>query len=231
MPLPRRLAYKDRYVRSLVQEISGGSSTLPPVQFLPGVPTQFTVSWTQEQFTAVLSALMTGADLSYPDEAHEVVWSLLKQVELPSMLIPPAGNDSRVDLWARFAATNGWTMFYNGITNQPFGYYINQVTPGNGNQYIWDVWMTPGTWNADVLWVRNANCANGQLIWTVVGSGVTNVIGSFNMHGTLAYNQLNSYSFSMPETGKIRIIFQANGNTSPSTNYYMLLTAVHLWRS
>lgn len=65
--------------------MTGGSSTLPPVYFTEGVETEFTVKFTLEQWTDVISALYTGADLSYPDRAHEVIWHLLKQVEYPNM--------------------------------------------------------------------------------------------------------------------------------------------------
>ena len=49
-------------------------------------PIKFLVEMSQNEFTKLLSAVMTGADLSYPNESHEVVWILLRQVECPVSL-------------------------------------------------------------------------------------------------------------------------------------------------
>lgn len=230
MPNIRRLAYKDRYVWRLKQEISGGSSLLPPIQFQPGTPTQFTVQWTQEQWNEVFSALMTGADLSYPEKSHEVVWHLLRQVEYPMALLPPAGNDSRVDLWARLNIDLSWTQFYNGVTQQPFGHYINQVTPAINQSYVWKVYLTPGNWNLEVLWVRLPNSANARIYWSVFGSGVVNNITTLNMHGTVLYNQRSQYTFTVTSAEMLVIGMTAISLPAGSTNYYMGLTGLNLWR-
>lgn len=69
-----------RYVQSLVQSIEHGGETPNPASIESGVTR--TVTLTQQEFTQVLSALMTGADIIYPDNSHSVVWSFLKAFEI-----------------------------------------------------------------------------------------------------------------------------------------------------
>ena len=83
MTLPRKLQFKDRFVYHLTRQIEGdceGEAILFPDNT---TPIKFVVEMSQNEFTAMLSALMTGADLSYPEKSHEVVWALLRQVECP----------------------------------------------------------------------------------------------------------------------------------------------------
>lgn len=86
MTLPRKLEYKDRFVFELIQSISGDCEGTP-IQF-PDNTTKikFLVEMNLIESVKLLSALMTGADLSYPDESHEVVWSWLRQLECPVSL-------------------------------------------------------------------------------------------------------------------------------------------------
>lgn len=83
MTLPRKLAYKDKFVFKLVQEIdddcAGNEIVFPDNE----TPIKFIVEMNLLEATKLLSALMTGADLSYPNEAHDVVWIWLRQLECP----------------------------------------------------------------------------------------------------------------------------------------------------
>ena len=208
--------------------MTGGSSTLPPVQFSPSVQTPFTVSFTQEEFTEVLSALMTGADLSYPEKSHEVVWHLLKQVEYPTMLLPPAGNDSHIDLWAQLANKPGYTSLYQGTTVQAFGHYYIQQTPAIFQQYVWTANLTPGNWQATVLFFRTTNQGTMRLYWTVPLSGVVNNIGDFNLSGSTLANATLTATFTMTTSALVQIVGISIAPTSPSTGYAMPLTLIRL---
>lgn len=84
--LPRKLAHKDKFVYKLIQEIDDGC-TAEPIAFPDDTtPIKFLVEMNLNEFTKILSALMTGADLSFPNEAHEVTWILLRQLECPVSL-------------------------------------------------------------------------------------------------------------------------------------------------
>jgi len=78
--MTRELAWKDTFVEKLVQEITDdsceGSSVLLDTDY-----NYIALELTEEQWTILFSALKTGADLSYGDMSHEVVWWFLKGVE------------------------------------------------------------------------------------------------------------------------------------------------------
>ena len=83
MTLPRKLQFKDRFVYHLTRQIEGDCEGEPILFPDDETPIKFVVEMSQNEFTSILSALMTGADLSYPENSHEVVWRLLRQVECP----------------------------------------------------------------------------------------------------------------------------------------------------
>ena len=230
MPNVRRLAYRDAFVWSLIQTISGGSSTLPPVEFFPGTPTTFTVSWTQEQWNEVFSALMTGADLSYPEKAHEVVWHLLSQVEYPMPLPPPAGYDSALSLWTRFARNN-FTLTPQFNINQPFGHYHQQPATGLINQYFaWGVYLTAGTWNVEVLYVRQGNSGIVSILTVDDTTGVETVHATFDANGAFLLNQLATTSFFLAESRPYTFTLQVKSKAGASGGYLMGITGANLWR-
>lgn len=81
--LPRSLEYKDRFVYHLIRQINGECEG-EPITFPDNTtPIKFVVEMSLNEFTSILSALMTGADLSYPEDSHEIVWRFLRQVECP----------------------------------------------------------------------------------------------------------------------------------------------------
>ena len=81
--LPRSLEYKDKFVYHLIRQINGDCEG-EPITFPDNTtPIKFVVEMSLNEFTSVLSALMTGADLSYPDESHQVVWNFLRNLECP----------------------------------------------------------------------------------------------------------------------------------------------------
>lgn len=83
MTLPRSLDFKDRFVYELVQIVTGSCAGTPIAFPDNTTPIRFVVEMNLNEFTKVLSALMNGADLSYPEQAHDVVWMFLRQVECP----------------------------------------------------------------------------------------------------------------------------------------------------
>lgn len=87
MSLPRKLAFKDKFVYRLIQEIDETLCSGDPIQFPDDTtPIKFVVELSQNEFTKLYAAVLTGADLSYPDEAHDVSWILLRQLECPVSL-------------------------------------------------------------------------------------------------------------------------------------------------
>lgn len=82
-----RLCERNRYVASLTQSITGVPSGTPAS--LSGTETDWTgtktltLTLTQDEFTKLFSALMTGSDINYPDESHALLWLLWEAVEYP----------------------------------------------------------------------------------------------------------------------------------------------------
>jgi len=79
MALERKLAFKDRFVTELTQVLETGDCEGSPLSLSAGVNT-IILDLTEQQFIKIHSALMTGADLTYPSEAHQVVWWFTKGV-------------------------------------------------------------------------------------------------------------------------------------------------------
>jgi hypothetical protein len=145
-------------------------------------------------------------------------------------LPPPAGNDSRMDLWARQNLDTSWTQLYSGTTTQPFGHFITQ-TPALASQfYLWYVHMTPGTWNMEIIWHRLFNSANARIQWGVIGAGVSAVIGTLNMHGTSLPNQRTVYQFTVDSAEPAFIEMYSHSLPSGSSGYQMGLTLITLWK-
>jgi len=81
------LCNRNQYVAALTQEDSAGLPTGDPA-FLVGEAAwtgtkTISLTLTQDEFTRLFSALLTGADINYQDEAHEVVWLLWGAIEYP----------------------------------------------------------------------------------------------------------------------------------------------------
>jgi hypothetical protein len=77
----RKLAYRDRYVKYIIQTLSDRFDlepdfpTLPFVDLSSRVPLVYRVN--AREYTQILSAIMTGGDLAFPDIAHELelIWT------------------------------------------------------------------------------------------------------------------------------------------------------------
>jgi len=82
----RRLAFDDRFVERLIQEITNSCSPVVSDKIVfpdHTTPVKFVVEMNEQEFTEVFSALLTGADLTYPEKSHDVTWHLLRQLECP----------------------------------------------------------------------------------------------------------------------------------------------------
>ena len=83
--IDRRLEWRDRYVLALTQSIADddcNSALNQPLKLSAGI-NEINLRVTAEEFTKLFSALMAGADLVYPYEAHQLVWLLWRAVQCP----------------------------------------------------------------------------------------------------------------------------------------------------
>ena len=77
-----RLAYKNRFVRQLVQDLNYEASTATP-QVISGPDNLILLQVSLEEWIKLTSALFTGADICYPSESDNVRWILYRAVEQP----------------------------------------------------------------------------------------------------------------------------------------------------
>jgi hypothetical protein len=80
-----RLAYRNRFVKELVQNLEGYvAPTEPPVpQVISGPDNTIVLQVSFEEWERLLSSVYTGADICYPEISDTVRWVLLRAVEQP----------------------------------------------------------------------------------------------------------------------------------------------------
>jgi hypothetical protein len=79
--MPYTLAFQDRFRRVIENTFTRDSSGVVPFASLPDdVPTKIVYQWTGKQFTKLLSAVMVGADLAFPEQADDIIFDLIKGV-------------------------------------------------------------------------------------------------------------------------------------------------------
>lgn len=83
MALVRNLCYSDKYVIELTQDVPNAyTGAYTPLQFPDNTsPVSVTLTISLHDFTKILSALYTGADLSYPDQADDILYRFLNAFE------------------------------------------------------------------------------------------------------------------------------------------------------
>lgn len=201
MPNVRRLAYRDRYVWELIQTIDGGSSSLPPLQFSPSVETPVLVSWTEEQWNRVFSALITGADLSYPEQSHQVVWDLLKYVEYPLPIAYP-GDMAELTVFANnFNVVSGNPLTLSIQTGQIHNFVYFQNTPANGQGVQFHRVLSPGVWDYKITHIKNSVSGNVNL---VIREADNNIVENVNLafyNAVFSVNQFFTGSFTVSVDG------------------------------
>lgn len=77
----RELAWRDRftnYLQSAIVSDTAGDSIFNDLVLEPNAEYALVLKLTGNEYVKMFSALMTGADLSFPSEAHEIVWLLWK---------------------------------------------------------------------------------------------------------------------------------------------------------
>lgn len=83
----RTLAFWDRFTQYLTNEITSDTAgdTLQNERVLPlNEKTSLVITVTGLEYTKMFSALMTGADLKFTDESHELTWLLWRAVKVPT---------------------------------------------------------------------------------------------------------------------------------------------------
>jgi len=205
----------------LVQTMTGGSSVLPPVQFPPATTTQFIVGLTDTEWLQVFSSLMAGADLLYPDTAHEVVWALLKNVEFP---LPELGYgfSSRVDLWSRDAIIgSGGAMAFTNVTTAWYNGYWHQNPGGINSRHDFFTYLTDGTWQGRIDYRKTANSGIATITARPdTGSNVAVAAVDF-YNATTQENQFSQFGFTIPVPGRY-IISVEPLTKNPSSSAYLL---------
>ena len=230
MPNIRRLAYKDAFVWTLIQTMTGGSGTLPPVYFTEGVPVEFLVSFTLEEWTELLSALYTGADLSYPDRAHEVVWHLVKQVEFPLPIPQYAGSR---DIYAYECDDSTGNNFTVAVDTAQFHNLVGSQSPPAINDAIISstpVYLAAGDYACSYLY-QTSPLAGISTLEMFDGSGNVASIGTVDQYNaSLLRNRFYAGSFQITVPGNYRFRKRVASKNASSTNYNSLWTRFSLWR-
>lgn len=201
MSLVRRLAYRDRYVWELSQTISGGSSELPPVQFVPDVSTPFLVSWTQNQWEQVFSALMNGADLTYPEQSHEVVWHLLKMVEYPVAIAYPGDTGDITVTPPNFSVINGNALVFQPLPNQFMNGTFIQSPATNGQSLQFHRLISRGAWSYRFTVIRHPQAGNVNFIVKQADNSVVEDVTLGFYAALTTYNQYFTGSFTVDTDG------------------------------
>ncbi len=177
MPVsPRQLAYKDRFVFELEEAVSARFATFDNLvdRFIfPDMTTQvnFVLSLNQTEWTKLYSAVLTGADLSYPNEAHNVEYLFLQMMDtnmadLCAVIAECIENSSATkDALSQFLEDNGYGSG-GGDGSAPHVHDANELLI-DGSQF-------PG-------------CDNDQLF-----GAITQSVDLFNQLITDAYEQFEA---------------------------------------
>ena len=123
--MPYTLAYKDRFLRVLETRIeSDTSDSIAFASMADNEPNRLIAEWTGKQYTKLLSAVITGAELMFPDEANEVIWQLIKVVHQPIQFDEESSD------------------CFNYLPSAPFVTFTPQ-NPYNQPDYIPDDYLVP----------------------------------------------------------------------------------------
>lgn len=227
MPLPRRLRYRDRFVWSLTQTMTGGSGSLPPVSFQDDVSTDILISLTGNEFNKILSCLMTGADLAYPDQSHEIVWSFLRQIEYPVAI----KNYPDSCLWALTGTPDGTTWTYNLSNSVPFNHYMISATsspPAGGVKVRSQCYLSAGNYSYFGYYVTTVN--NGIInirLTNVSGSTVySTIVSNLDTYGLLGRGFVQT-TFTVADTGLYAIELQNTNSKNASSGGYAFAWTMH----
>lgn len=138
----QRLAWQNRWVRYIQQPLVGADCFQESVLLNPE-NNIMVLNLSEFEFTRLFSAIMTGAEISYPDESHQVIVDFLKGIQCPPNLVP----EECIDLPSyanniAYSPANPYiepTVIPEGYLVQPF-----LVNGENGNNF-------PGYEHFDVI--------------------------------------------------------------------------------
>lgn len=202
---------------------------LPPLQFEPEVETPVLVRWTQEQWERVFSALMTGADLSYPEQSHQVVWDLLQFIEYPIDFESPPPM-LQIDLFSANATPLAGigTLTYNASTTLPFGYAIatQNITLYGMEQ---PVWLRAGEYDY-IGWASlSTNGGNTGVAITDGVSVIDTIIASVSQNGAFGTRVKHTGSFTITDDGLYKVVVgdlgTAGGHVANWTSHHIRQTS------
>jgi len=231
MPNLRRLAYRDRYVWSLTQTSTGGASALPPIYFIPGEQTQFIVSLDQDEFTRLFTAILTGADLSYPEQAHEVVWSFLKNVEFPLPAIGFGYQSETLMIPQDMEVVSGAALAFAAVTANYFNIQGLQTPAALNDAIFTPRYLVAGNYRIHHYYSRNA--ASGNLTTTLIpqtSGDPVDALSNIDMHGTALANQLAANDFVLDHDDYYHVYHQILSKHASSTGYLHSWSHTHIWR-
>lgn len=226
MSIVRRLKYRDRFVWSLTQTMTGGSGALPPVVFQDDVSTDILISLTGNEFNKILSCLMTGADLAYPDQSHEIVWSFLKQIEYPKPMISQC-LVSRADFTARFSSVNGGTLTRTSASWMTIPYVWLTDTTAN-RQIIEPLYLTPGLYDYDGLYAKTVSSGIVRIdIRDQANNVVAAIVSGIDQYGSFNAEYTVGGSFEITEAGYYRLTVTNEGTKNALSAGYQVNWCLH----
>lgn len=86
------LAYQNRFVRQLVQDLSNYEASTATPQVISGPENLVLLQVSYDEWIKLTSSLFTGADICYPSESDSVRWILYRAVEQPMDLCALIAN-------------------------------------------------------------------------------------------------------------------------------------------
>lgn len=189
--MPYQLAYKDRYIRFDEGKIESDTTGSVAFASIPDdIPTRLITEWTGKQFTKLFSSVYMGAHLIFPEQAHEIIWQLLKVVHQP--INPEIGDGC--------AEYPNYSSFISYEPNSPFG---TQETVAGWNKNPWFRWGDFDTLFPD--WIDN--WLNG-VVGALLGYDETDIL--FNIE-SVPINPIEAFLEGEVIFPKIEIQFSGEG--------------------
>lgn len=148
--LPHRLAYKDRELSLPPQNVADAQSFIDndyaPIQLPPNNSSVFytILKLTGREFTAIYSALLTGAQLMYPDQYGDILLSFLRNFEYPI----PVSEIMNCDDVLACVTPEYINNVVNNTINQRFEELLTQIT----NQFSRQIEPPTGVSCEDANW-------------------------------------------------------------------------------
>jgi len=191
--MPYTLAYQDRYRRVIENVFTRDSTGVVPFASIPDeTPTKITYEWTGRQFTKLLSAVMVGADLAFPEEADDIIFDLIKGVHLPPD-VDPDGEGC-----VEYLPSASFIKFY------PDNPFVSGDTSAGWNKEAWFLFPQFDTLFPDWL----DNWLNG-LLTSLTNYQATDVL--FNIE-SIPINPIDAFLNGGGILPKIEIKFSGSGH-------------------